>query len=330
MSCVVFDHLAGLWGEHVRWVDLGTIGHVGVTLFFVHTTLVLMSSLERLAQRAPGWGVWSARFYVRRLFRIYPLAMAVVLAAWALDLPRTAGHLSHPPVFEALTAREWAANFALVQNLVPGVRLALNPLWTLPVELQMYLLLPLVYLVARRGARPALLLLAASIGLGLSVWRSDAEWLQVVRFAPCFMAGALAWALCRRPGERRPLGAPAAIALSAALLLAFALAWPSHDVARRWWLLAIAVALLIPRLPELRDGAVARAASAIATHSYGIYLLHVPLLYLAFFGLGALPVWVRAAAFAIGLAMASALTYRFIERPGIALGVRLAARVGAA
>ena len=144
------------------------------------------------------------------------------------------------------------------------------------------------------------------------------------------MAGALAWALCRRPGERRPLGAPAAIALSAALLLAFALAWPSHDVARRWWVLAIAVALLIPRLPELRDGAVARAASAIATHSYGVYLLHVPLLYLAFFGLGALPVWVRAAAFAIGLAMASALTYRFIERPGIALGVRLAARVGAA
>src|SRR5579875_3289367 len=46
------------------------VGILGVSMFFVHTTLVLMWSLERDPH--------TIRFYVRRAFRIYPLWLVVL------------------------------------------------------------------------------------------------------------------------------------------------------------------------------------------------------------------------------------------------------------
>jgi peptidoglycan/LPS O-acetylase OafA/YrhL len=51
--------------------DVEAIGRIGVALFFTHTALVLMLSLERAPAAVP--------FFIRRFFRIYPLAMFVVL-----------------------------------------------------------------------------------------------------------------------------------------------------------------------------------------------------------------------------------------------------------
>lgn len=68
---VVFDHtwLAAVGSAH-GYTLVTSIGFFGVCLFFVHTTLVLMWSLER--QSSPF------KFYVRRVFRIYPLAILFV------------------------------------------------------------------------------------------------------------------------------------------------------------------------------------------------------------------------------------------------------------
>jgi len=56
--------------ESSGWADL-IPGPLGVWMFFIHTTLVLMMSLERLSAGASV----AARFYIRRLFRIYPLSI---------------------------------------------------------------------------------------------------------------------------------------------------------------------------------------------------------------------------------------------------------------
>jgi peptidoglycan/LPS O-acetylase OafA/YrhL len=43
------------------------IGRFGVLLFFIHTALVLMMSLQRNSS--------TSRFYIQRVFRIYPLSL---------------------------------------------------------------------------------------------------------------------------------------------------------------------------------------------------------------------------------------------------------------
>ena len=71
VMAVLVDHLANA-ANH----SMALLGRVGVLMFFVHTACVLMASLERNPS--------TFAFYVRRAFRIYPLAIAVVLVASAL------------------------------------------------------------------------------------------------------------------------------------------------------------------------------------------------------------------------------------------------------
>ena len=331
VGCVVLDHAAGLWGDRFPRVPLGTIGHMGVALFFVHTSLVLMASLARLEQGGVPFQTVAARFYVRRAFRIYPLAIAAIIAVGLLQLPDHAGHLSNPPASVVPTAREWAANLALIQNQFRDMRLMISVLWTLPVELQMYLLLPLLYLVAKRGPTAVAVALAVAVPVAVvptldaipGAWR-----LQALRFAPCFVSGVLAYAWCTEGSARRRWTARTGIVACIVLIAVFALVRPSYDFAPRWWAMAVPLALLLPRLPDVPESALTRVAASIARYSYGIYLLHVPLLVLWFVLAPGIPRWMGAMGFSASLAAGCWLSYRFIEAPGIALGIRLARRLG--
>jgi peptidoglycan/LPS O-acetylase OafA/YrhL len=144
VGLVLLSHIPDLLKETGLGFNHKAIGRAGVALFFVHTTLVLLMSLDR---HGPALGP----FLVRRVFRIYPLAIVAVLvmaaAMWAGGQPRSVSEI--------------ASNLLLVQNLT-GHESRPDPLWTLPYELQMYLLLPALYLFTR--GRP--LMRIAGIYLG--------------------------------------------------------------------------------------------------------------------------------------------------------------------
>ena len=73
--CVFGSHLTEtIIGKHMELI--WHIGRLGVLMFFVHTSLVLMFSMERLPLK--GWDLIKS-FYVRRAFRIYPLSMLCVM-----------------------------------------------------------------------------------------------------------------------------------------------------------------------------------------------------------------------------------------------------------
>ena len=68
-------------------------GRLGVLIFFVHTSLVLMLSMERGKLRSKELYL---NFYIRRIFRIYPLSIVAVLMVITFELPEHSHGLNTP------------------------------------------------------------------------------------------------------------------------------------------------------------------------------------------------------------------------------------------
>src|SRR2546430_3010621 len=122
--------------------------------------------MQSLARRYRGerWRDVFGHFLVRRCFRIYPLSILLVLVVFAFKIP--AANLGVWSIhYVDLGLAGLFSNLLLVQNLTftPSI---VGQLWSLPVEMQMYLLLPSLFLLARRttSVRP---------WLGLWVARSE-------------------------------------------------------------------------------------------------------------------------------------------------------------
>jgi peptidoglycan/LPS O-acetylase OafA/YrhL len=98
------------------------VGAAGVLIFFVHTSLVLMMSLSRLESR--GESLVKA-FYIRRFFRIYPLAVVCVATIVIFHLPR-APWWPQPP----LSLSTIVATLTLTTNLVYK-DVVTSPFWSL-------------------------------------------------------------------------------------------------------------------------------------------------------------------------------------------------------
>lgn len=330
VAAVVVDHTVSMWTHHIGWLTMWQLGRLGVLLFFVHTALVLMSSLERQGERSD----WVRTFYVRRAFRIYPLAVTAILLVLYFGLP---SHVTGPgisdPTVDA-TLRTVSANILLIQNVV-GAPNILGPLWSLPLEVQMYLVLPAAFLIARRSVA----LVATSIGVtaigGLVVtytglpglWR-----LSVLAFAPCFLAGVLSYSILRALSVQestRKLPAWSWVPVLVLCVPLFTILRPTPATPAPGWIFCLAVGLAIPFVGELNRSWFTDAAQQICKVSYGIYLLHVPCLWLAFVFFTH---WSLAAQWALylwSLVVVPVVAYRFLESPGIRIGARLAGRPNA-
>jgi len=287
-----------------------------VLLFFVHTSLVLMSSLER-GGTGPGW---IKKFYIRRAFRIYPLVIAALLVTVLFQIPeRIPGLFVTPPL------RTLASNVLLVQNLTGDWNI-IGMLWTLPLEVQMYVLLPLLFLAARKSIRYVLLLLAGAMVFGAAVqytsipglWR-----LSVGIFAPCFVSGVLAYAILRlKPRFKLPSWAWTPIVLAAIPL--FIVLRPTPYRPGPGWIFCIALGCAIPFVSEVGDTLLARIAKRICTYSYGAYLLVTPAIWIGFIVCSAHSIAVQWIAFGVSLVALPWAAYTFVEHPGIRMGRALA------
>lgn len=320
---VVAFHLAMLFGIKVPGpFSVLTLGHWGVLVFFVHTSFVLTLSLERQAARSPGAPLFWP-FIVQRVFRIFPLSIVVVLVVVGAALPVGLirdGHFSAAP----LSAAGVWANLFLVQNLSHSDS-AVVPLWSLPYEMQMYLVLPALFLLARsaRGALPLLAVWAIGLVPLLRPWYFTRHGIpDVIAYVPYFLPGILAH---KRLSERAAKAPAALWPLALAAITALYLLRPSDGLGAVCCLL---LGLAIPCFKEIRQRVVRRVALEIARYSYGIYLTHCICMWWSFQVLRELPTWLQWACFALSVCALPVALYHAVEAPMIRVGRRLADAIG--
>jgi len=293
------------------------IGTFGVLIFFVHTSLVLMYSMQRSGLRGR---LLLKDFYIRRIFRIYPLSILAVTAALALHLDSGVNGipgLSHGPFPGVKTV---VCQYLLVQNLF-HMGSIVNVLWSLPFELQMYVLLPFlfVWVERKRSWWQLLALWGASL---FCAWAQPHVFflsrVSLLRFVPCFLPGIIAFAL-PRTARLKALLWPVFIF---GLVVAYALI-PGLETG---WFLCFLLGLGIPHFQEIQTSWVRFISNRIATYSYGIYISHQFCIWFAFDKLARQSAWLRFGILAVLLVVIPILLYYCIEKPMIRMGIRLAAR----
>jgi peptidoglycan/LPS O-acetylase OafA/YrhL len=297
---------------------LHSLGHWGVLIFFVHTSLVLMYSLERQQFRFPGKPSYFP-FLARRVFRIFPLSIFIVLVVTTLRLP--VGSISGGE-FEAAHLH-WGgivSNLLLLQNL-SHTDSVIVPLWSLPYEMQMYLFLPPLFWLVRSARRtwPIALLWAAAVLLGRH--HGALEKLGVpdlITYVPCFLSGVLAYKLTK---TWKPRLSPYLWPIGLAVLTVVYLESPTY---RNAWYCCLVLGLAIPQFREITNSVTRRISQVIARYSYGIYLTHFICIWLAFQAIGGIPTWSRWAILLITVSMFPWLFYHLIEKPTIRKGEKVA------
>ncbi len=324
---------------------MGDVGHFGVLLFFVHTSLVLMLSMERLG--LSGRQLYSS-FVIRRFFRIYPLSVVAVLSTLAFHFPSA-------PWISGYVQTGWKeilSNIFLIQNITHSGSV-LSVLWSLPFEVQMYAILPLIFVFVRRSQSLRVVLLTWAAGVAIAsleyIVRSGSDLNFILtRYFPCFLAGTIAWQATKRKGKSLPgwLWFVFLIALIASYRLADAVRvygpaslsgfhavlrndhgiwWPQYLDLVRDWVFSGITGLAIPLFAQVGSRGVNLISNGVARYSYGIYICHIPILWLCFmrFHLGS----VTAALVSVVLTgLTSFALYHLLEKPAIQLGKRAATR----
>jgi len=315
--CVLVFHLLLFFGHGSVPHGTGSLGHWGVLVFFVHTSIVLMASIERLQRRAGGRSVF-VEFMVRRAFRLLPLAWLTIAVIVAFALP--VGHLQGGHFVAVSSAPlDVVQNLLLVQNL-GGAESLEAPLWSLPYEMQMYLLLPALFWLLSRSRTPlAMLALWLAVAV-LAKLRLHGEETDLLDYAPCFLAGIVGYTVARvrRASWQLPFWLwPVAIAAATVFYV-------TRPTLPHGWVSCLVIATAVVAIRELPEGRWRHLFQLIARYSYGIYVAHFVLIWLVFEHLACAPWTVQLAVFGATLVAVPVALYHLVEQPMIRVGERIA------
>jgi peptidoglycan/LPS O-acetylase OafA/YrhL len=306
-------------------------GFVGVDVFFVISGFLITSHLVREVSATGRLSI--GRFYARRVMRLLPAAVlvigvTVVAAWWWLPVTRL-----RPLMWDALAADGYALNYRLAltgtdYRTATEAPSALQHFWSLGVEEQFYLVIPVLLVLTlvatrRRGPFVAALALITAGSFWWSIGTTEAS---------------PVWAYFAMPSRAWELGVGALLAMAAVALTRFP---PVLGLVLRWGgLAAIGVAAyrydattLFPGraalLPVLGAAAVIAGGCVnpdaavfgsgpmrqIGALSYSWYLWHWPVLVIAPFAVSSeLGTTGKLAAAAVAFGFA-ALSYALVEHP---------------
>lgn len=288
---------------------------LAVECFFVVSGYLVANSFDRDPDLK--------RFFIKRICRIYPLYIVVVLAQTLILLNLAPGGVAEnlPGAVRYLLVNAVFLNF-LQHDIGGALHGLIDPslnasLWTLKIEFSFYLILPFLWrLVERHGGKMLLAIFLLSVIYQEAMEAAGRETLakQLPGQLQFFVLGIAAYHYRGRLRlESRLAGLLLALALAAAasILLYYR---PPVMYPLVVGGLVVATALLAPRIRLDLD------------ISYGVYLLHAPIIQLSLlFGLYR-PGWDGLAATLALVLLLAFIAERMVEGPGIALGRRLLRR----
>ena len=292
----------------------------GVLLFFVHTSLVLMFSMER-QQKRTGNKHFYQTFLVRRIFRIYPLSIFVVLlmAFFSILWPITTAFPD--PLTGQFSLKGLLSNLFLVQDFM-RLDSSIGTLWTLPLEMQMYFLLPLLFLNSRKlGVSGLLAIWGGAVFLAVVQWKHPSL-PDLLEYVPCFLPGVLCYMLSRQK-PTLPFWMFPVLLGSVFMIYSTIYGRFHHGQTFLGMPACLLIGFLIPRFQDMPGLFWRRFCETIARYSYGIYLMHDIFIWLAFIHLRFYSLPVQWAIFVVGLIVSSVLVYHIIEEPMIKFGNRM-------
>ncbi|GAC1498163.1 MAG: acyltransferase [Vulcanimicrobiaceae bacterium] len=343
---VVVEHLFAVSHPVVadRIFNVGVFGNWGVAAFFVLSGFLLSPPyLRALLGRSDRWP--SARLFLQRRFlRIVPLYCAAVIFSIAVNRAFD---------LQPISARSVIAHLLFLQNFVTHYVQDINgPLWTMPVDFEFYLALPVAAAAAAAYAGRRIVAaplhprdLVAMLGTVISAslaYRIIIEVLtrktsyafayyvmmsNILGMATIFGLG-IALALVVELRSGRPLERTHAL-LALGVALGFAVL--SYEDALLPLALdsifaAISVVALLIALPTFalaRRVARSRVVAVAASLAYAVYLIHFPIVTAVWRYVGRLE---GVAAFAALVLVTAAIlvpivyvAHRFIERPFLAM-----------
>ena len=296
-------------------------GFLGVDIFFVISGFLITGSIAH----SLDVGEFRFRdFYFKRARRILPaafvtIAMTSIGSIWFMSSFEMAS--LRDQVIGALT---FTTNFVLSKQVdyfaISSNSKPLLHMWSLAVEEQFYLLLPVLLFLTPRHLRRWVLLALTVISFGFCLW-----WSSTDPVAAFYMLPSRSWEL--------GIGGSAALFVKSIRKKPWAF-WPAFaalitipvsfsEFQHPGWIaaaLCIATASVVLANNEtISQSLPARALAGIGDISYSLYLVHWPVMVFAYSAfLGAPPRFVGPINIAISLVLALAL-YFGVERPAMAL-----------
>ncbi|MBN3767110.1 acyltransferase [Burkholderia sp. Ac-20365] len=280
-----FHHVAG------KSFDLNTIvayltlpiawGSAGVPIFFVISGYCIHRSAAQRLAKNPAYRLDAMNFWARRFARIYPVLFAALLLTLALDWTS----LHFPPVNHKILdigPQAFLVNLFSLQGVAGKTYGSNGALWTLSLEVQFYVVYPLLFALRRRlGMMPVLgLVLLVNVASVFVFERHDLQFFTSFWFSWTLGAWIAEMQVARdeRSSSRRGM---AWLMYGAALLLTALGCAAFHFgqyLAFQFWALGFAC-YLAQALKSRRHGdtPLIRLMSRFGDFSFSLYSIHLPI-----------------------------------------------------
>lgn len=278
-------HATGMTATLFGWA---LYGHFGVTVFIVLAGYSLTLRVADADGTLPGGSFGFLRRRARRILPPYLAALALTILLIATMVGEPTG--THWDQSVPTDPMRWVVDALLLHDFVGG-RPTAYPFWSIPVEFHIYLLLPLILLLRRRGGSWSLAVGAVVAASALAVvfvgLTQLGNRLHVEYYALFAVALGACVAVRRRPDlvRRVPLRTLAitGVATTGILCAGRPYIWAEDNFLWLDLLLGIAVACAVAHMDLSPRSRTARLFSLrwiafLGTFSYSIYLVHAPLL----------------------------------------------------